>query len=71
MPKLPKIPSLQYLTNDILDHLDFRYVHRPPNHESNPLHKYQSKTIANDSLYLKKEVRDQVSVIMFSCSVIF
>ena len=55
----------------MLDYLDFRYVHRPPNHESNPLHKCQSKTIANDNLYLKKGERDQGSVIMFSCSEIF
>ena len=55
----------------MLDYLDFRYVHRPPNHESNPLHNCQSKTIANDNLYLKKGERDQGSVIMFSCSEIF
>ena len=54
LPKIPKVTGLQYLTNDMLDYLDFRYVHRPPNHESNPLHKCQSKTIANDSFYLKK-----------------
>ena len=39
----------------MLDYLDFRSVHRPPNHESNPLHKCQSKTIANDDFYLKRE----------------
>ena len=39
----------------MLDYLDFRYVHRPPNHENNPLRKCQSKTIANDNFYLKKE----------------
>ena len=44
MPKIPKITRLQYLTNDMLDYLDFRYVHRPPIHESNPLHQCQSKT---------------------------
>ena len=49
MPKIPKITSLQYLTNDMVDYLDFSYVHRVPNHESNPLHKCQSKTIANDN----------------------
>ena len=54
LPKIPKITSLQYLTNDMLDYLDCRYVHRPPNHESNQLHKCQSKTIANDNFYLKK-----------------
>ena len=37
LPKIPKI-SLQYLTNDMLDYLDFRYAHRPPEHESHPLH---------------------------------
>ena len=61
LPKIPKI-SLQYLTNDMLDYLDFRYVHRPPNHESNPLHKCHSKTTANDNFYFKKkkvEVRVQ------------
>ena len=71
MPKFPKITSLHYLANDMLDHLDFRYVHRPPNHESNPLYKCQSKTIANDNFYLKQEERDQGSVIMFSCSEVF
>ena len=54
LPKIPKITSLQYLTNYMLDYLDFRYVHRPPNHENNSLHKCQSKTIANDHFYLKK-----------------
>ena len=57
LPKIPKITSLQYLTNDMLDYLDCRYVHRPPNHESNPLHKCQSRTIANDNSYLKKKKR--------------
>ena len=52
LSKIPKITSLPYLTNDMLDYLDFRYVHRPPNHESNPLHKLQSKTIENDTFYL-------------------
>ena len=62
LPKIPRITSFQYLTNDMLDYLDFRYVHRPPNHKSNPLHKCQSKAIANDNFYLKKkrvEVRVQ------------
>ena len=49
LSKIPKITSLQYLTNDMLYYLDFRYVYRPPNQESNPLHKHQSKTIANDN----------------------
>ena len=57
MPKLPKIKSLQYLPNDMLDYLHFRYVHRPRNYESNPLHRCQSKT--SDNFYLKKEERDQ------------
>ena len=51
LSKIPKITSLQYLTSDMLDYLDFRYVHRPPNHESNPLHKCHSKTTANDNFY--------------------
>ena len=55
MPKIPKITSLQYLTDDMLDYLDFSYVHRPPNHASNPLHKCQSENIANDNFYLKKK----------------
>ena len=71
MPKIPEITSLQYFTNDILNYLDFKYVHRSPNHESNPLHKCQSKAIADDNFYLKKEVRDQGSITMFSCSEIF
>ena len=50
MPKLPKIASLQYSY-----YLNFSYVHKPPSHESNPLHKCQSKTIANDCFYLKKK----------------
>ena len=54
MPKIPKITSLQYLINDLLDYLGFRHVHRPPNHGSNTLHKCQSKTIGNDNFYLKK-----------------
>ena len=69
LPKIPKISSLQYLTNDMLDYLDFRCVHRPPNRESNPLHKCQSKTIANYNFYfLKKERRGQGSIMMLSCS---
>ena len=68
LPKIPKITSLQYLTNDMLDYLDFRYVHRPPNHESNPLQKCHSKTFANDNFYLKKkEDIGQGSIMMFSC----
>ena len=39
LPKIHKITNLQYLTNDMLDYLDCRYAHRPPNHESNQLHK--------------------------------
>ena len=54
LPKIPKITSLQYLTNGMLDYLDCSYVHRPPNRESNRLHKFQSKTIANENLYLRK-----------------
>ena len=46
--------------NDMLDYLDFRYVHRLPSHESNPLHKCQSKTIANDYFYLKMKVGTRV-----------
>ena len=57
LPKILKITSLQYLTNDMLDYLDFRYVHRPPNHESNPLQKCHSKTFANDNFHLKKKRR--------------
>ena len=55
LPKIPKITSLQYLAIDMLDYLDFRYVHRPPNHESNPLQKCHSKTNANDNLFEKKK----------------
>ena len=55
MPKIPKITSLQYLTNDMLGYLDFRYVHQTSNHEGNPLHKCQSETIANDNFYFKKK----------------
>ena len=52
----------------MLDYLDFRYFHRPPNHESNPFCKCHSKAIANDSFYLKKkEGRGQGSIMMFSC----
>ena len=40
MPKTPKITGLEYLTNDMLDYLDFRYVHRRPNQQSSPLHKF-------------------------------
>ena len=71
MPKLPKNTILQCLMNDMLEYLDFRYVHKPPSHESYPLHKCQSKAIANDCFYLKKEGRDQGQVIMFPCSEIF
>ena len=39
----------------MLDYLGFSYVHRPPNHESNPLQKCHSKTIANDNFYLKEK----------------
>ena len=46
----------------MLDYLDFRYVHRPPNHESNPLQKCHSKTIANDNFYLKKK-EDKGSIV--------
>ena len=68
LPKIHKITSLQYLTNDMLDYLDCRYVHRPPNHESNQLHKCQSKTIANNNFYLKKKESKGQGSIMFSCS---
>ena len=68
LPKIPKITSLQYLTNDMLDYLDCRYVHRPPNHESNKLHKFQSKTIANINFYLKKKESKGQGSIMFCCS---
>ena len=44
LPKIPKIISLQYLTNDMVDYLDCRYVHRP-SHGSNQLHKCQSKKV--------------------------
>ena len=60
MPTIPKITSSRYITNDVLDYLGFRYVHRPPNHESNPLRKFQSKTIANDNFFLKKNVDTRV-----------
>ena len=67
LPKIPKITSLQYLINDMLDYLDFRYAHRPPNHESNPLQKCHSKAIANNNFYLKKKKdRGQGSIMMFS-----
>ena len=60
MPKIPNSTTrLQYLTNDMTDYFDFRYAHRPPNHDNNPLHKCQSKAIADDNLYLKKERSDQ------------
>ena len=68
MPKIPKIMSLQYLTNGMLDYLDFSYVHRSPNYESNPLQKCQSRTIANDNFYLKKKGRGQGSIMVYSCS---
>ena len=55
MPKILKITSLQYLTNNMVDYLDFSYVYRVPNHGSNPLHKSQSKTIANDHFYIRKQ----------------
>ena len=44
--------------NEMLDYLNFRYVHRPPSHESNPLHKRQSKTVANNLFLFEKEGRD-------------
>ena len=71
LPKIPKITSLQYLTNDMLDYLDCRYVHRPPNHESNQLHNCQSKTIANNDFYLKKkESKDQDSITCSCCEIL-
>ena len=57
---MPKLASLQYLMNDMPDYFNFRYVHRPTSHESNPLHKCQSKTIANDYFYLKKKAETRV-----------
>ena len=71
MPKSPKITSLQYLLNDMLDYLDFRYLHRPPCFESNQLHKCQSKAVVKDYFYLKKEEKGQGPVMMFSCFEIF
>ena len=71
MPKIPKTTSLQHLANDMLDYLDFRYVHRSPNHGSNSLHKCQSKIITNNNIYLKKEDTQQSSIIKFSCCDIF
>ena len=70
MPKIPKITRFQYLTNDMLDYLDFSYVHRPPIHESNPLLNV-SQILVNDNFFLKKESRDQGSIIMFSYTKIF
>ena len=55
----------------MVDYLDLSYVHRPPNHDINPLHKCQSKTIVNDNFYLKKDDRDQCSIIMCFCSEVF
>ena len=47
-------------------------VRRSPSHESDPLHKYESKIIANDYFLLeKRKCRDQGPVIMFCCSEIF
>ena len=60
LPKISKITSLQYLTNDMLDYLDCRYVHRPPNHETNQLHKCQLKAIANNFYLKKKKVKVRV-----------
>ena len=56
MPQLPKVISLCYLRNDMLDCPDFWYVNRPPTHENNLLY-CQSKAIADDYVYLKKEGR--------------
>ena len=71
MLKITKMTSLQCVTNDMLDYLDFSYVHRPPNNESNPLRKCQSKIIANVNFHLKKEDRDQGLITMFFCCEIF
>ena len=68
LPKIPKIRSLQYLTNDMLDYLDFRYVHRPTNHESNSLHKCQSRLLQMIIFILKKEFSVQGWIMMFSWS---
>ena len=68
LPKIPKITSLQYLTNDMLNYLDCRYVQRPPNQESDQLYKCQSKTIANNNFYLKRKESKGQGSIMFSCS---
>ena len=37
MPKVPKITSLHYLRNDMVDYLDFWYVYRPQSHGNNLL----------------------------------
>ena len=54
MLRITKITSLQYVTNDMLDYFGFSYVHRPPNNESNPLRKCQSKIIANVNLIAQR-----------------
>ena len=66
MLKITKITSLQYVTNDMLDYLDFSYVHRPPKTKSNPLSKGQSKTIANVDFCLTKQDRDQGLIMLFA-----
>ena len=68
LPKIPKIRSLQYLTNNMLDYLDFRYVHRPTNHESNSLHKCQSRLLQMIIFIWKKEFSVQGWIMMFSWS---
>ena len=62
IPKIPKITNLQYPANDMLGYVDFRFAHRPPNHQSNLLHKCQSNTIANDFYSNKKEGRGRGSI---------
>ena len=46
----------------MLGYVDFRFAHRPPNHQSNLLHKCQSNTIANDFYSNKKEGRGRGSI---------
>ena len=71
IPKVPKIVSLQYLRNDMLDYLDIWYVIRTPSHTQSM---QNNSTISQEwdarlswFLYWKIKVKIGGPVIMFPC----
>ena len=58
MHKLPEIASFYYLRNEMLDYLDFWYVHRPLSHGNNLSY---VKLLQMITFFLKDEGRERGS----------